>query len=314
MLLDEPETLDLLAEAAEQLARAEVPGPIARAYMTARLTALQKPRGGVRGIATGATFRRLVARTLAKQFAEEVESACAPYQFAMSTRAGTDCVGHAVRAITDGSETATVLSIDGVGAYDHIHREAMLGKLQTLPQASRMLPFVRLAYAQPSQYEWVDESGAVRMIHQGEGGEQGHPLMPLLFSLGIHDALARVDAQLREGEHLFAFLDDVYTIAEPDRIRFIYDRLQEELSAHAGIQLHTGKTRVWNRKGECPPGIEQLGPEVWSPQGLKVLGTPIGSEEFTEAHVQERLEDEKKFWEAIPEVPDLQSAWQLLLQ
>ena len=53
---------------------------------------------------------------------------------------------------------------------------------------------------------------------------------------------------------------------------------------------------------------------MWSPQGLKVLGTPIGSEEFTEAHVQERLEDEKKFWEAIPEVPDLQSAWQLLLQ
>ena len=39
------------------------------------------------------------------------------FQFALSTRAGVDCVGHAVRAATDGNPELTVLSIDGVGAY-----------------------------------------------------------------------------------------------------------------------------------------------------------------------------------------------------
>ena len=34
-------------------------------------------------------------------------------------------------------------------------------------------------------------------IHQGEGGEQGDALMPLLFSLG------------------FAFLDDIYVLCPP---------------------------------------------------------------------------------------------------
>ena len=35
---------------------------------------------GVRGIATGCSLRRLVARTLAKQFAEEFERECAPFR------------------------------------------------------------------------------------------------------------------------------------------------------------------------------------------------------------------------------------------
>ena len=44
---------------------------------------------------------------------------------------------------------------------------------------------------------------------QGEGCEQGDPLMPLLFSFGQHRALVAVQAQLKEGEMLFVFLNDI---------------------------------------------------------------------------------------------------------
>ena len=113
--------------------------------MSARLTALVKPTGSTRGIATGTTFRRLVARTLARQFGPAFEQACAPHQFALSTRAGTDCVGHLVRFLTDSSPTATLLSIDGVGAFDHVLRTAMLGKVRSTPGTHSLLPFVRLS-------------------------------------------------------------------------------------------------------------------------------------------------------------------------
>ena len=43
--------------------------------------------GGVRGIATRRSFRRLVAKTLARQFGSAVEKVCAPFQFTLSTRA-----------------------------------------------------------------------------------------------------------------------------------------------------------------------------------------------------------------------------------
>ena len=122
-----------------------VPGQdIAEALMGARLTALTKPDGGVRGIATGCSLRRLLARKLAKQFCEVFEAECTPFQCALSTRAVTDCVGHMLRAATDANPTATILSVDGNGTYDHVHRAAMLARLVRMPAARVLLQFARM--------------------------------------------------------------------------------------------------------------------------------------------------------------------------
>jgi hypothetical protein len=319
VMLGEDDTLEELLDAAQDFARAHVPAPVATALAAATLTALKKPAkedgsdGGVRGIATGATLRRLTARTLARQFGAEIDAACSPFQYALSTRAGTDCVAHVVRATLEARPTATLLSIDGVGAYDYVSRAGMLGKLRTLQTASAMLPFVRMFYAAPSQYMWRDDRGEEHVVLQGEGGEQGDALMPHLFSLGVHDALAEVNGRLGPHEMLFAFLDDVYVIAEPARIRTIYDDLASTLYAQAGIRLNEGKTRVYNTAGVCPEGMGALGGEVWSPAGVKVLGTPVGSADFVQQHADKRLADEKRLWDALQEVPDLQCAWVILL-
>ena len=119
MLMDEMDTVELLLEAITSLARTDVASDVAEAFMGARLTALAKPDPGVRGIATRSSLRRLVARISARQFMKEFESECAPFQYALSTRAGTACVGHFLRAATDADPRATILSVDGVGAYGH---------------------------------------------------------------------------------------------------------------------------------------------------------------------------------------------------
>ena len=59
-----------------------------------------------------------------------------------------------------------------------------------------------------------------------------------------------------------------------------------------------GKTRVFNYEGPTPPGIADLGLEVWRgsrpPQqrGFVALGTPIGTPEYVRAWGAERLEAE----------------------
>ena len=78
-------------------------------------------------------------------------------------------------------------------------------------------------------------------------------MMPALFALGQNAALQAVNARLRDGERLFAFLDDVYVICIPERVGDIHGALREELWAHARIRVHNGKTRVWNREGVKPP-------------------------------------------------------------
>ena len=298
--LEDSETLALLTSAAEDFARATVPREVSECFMLATMTALQKKDGGVRGIATGTSFRRLVAKTLARQFAQEVEAACAPVQFALSTRAGTDCVGHAVRAATEANPQATVLSIDGVGAYDHVHRSAMMAKLLEIPALRGLIPFVKSSYGQPS---WTDADGVQHDIHQHEGGEQGDPLMPLLFSLAIHNALAEVREGMLPTELLFAFLNDVYVVSNPDRTRPLYDLLGEKL-AHAGIRLHAGKTRMWNKASERPPNIDnQKGSRYWGPQWVQ-----------TRSCCEQRHPVWSRLWEAVSWVPDAQCAWQILLQ
>ena len=124
------------------------------------------------------------------------------------------------------------------------------------------------------------------------------------------------------GEHLFAYLDDVYVLCKPDRVRVLYELLKSTLKEDTGLDLNEGKTRVYNKGGVKPEGVEELGPQVWAgaldknaaERGLKVLGTPVGTPEFVAAHGKKWAEKEKQLWELLPKLPDLQSAWLLLLQ
>ena len=137
--------------------------------------------------------------------------------------------------------------------------------------------------------------------------------MPLLFALGIHDALRHVAEQLRPDEDLCAFLDDVYVLCAPERVRDIYDLLCRALG-DVGIALHSGKTRVWNKAGQRPPRIDDLGGEkgAWSPEGVILLGVPVGTPEFVSQHAAERLREEQQFFAKLAKLPDPQCAWQLL--
>ena len=138
-------------------------------------------------------LRRIVARTVAQQISTVVERATAPFQYAMSTRAGTECVAHALQALSELDPRATIVSIDGVSAFDLlISRRAMMEALMKQEVGSQILPFVRMFSGDHSTYLWEDDVGTVHHIEQGEGGEQGDVLMPLLFSLGQHAALQAV--------------------------------------------------------------------------------------------------------------------------
>ena len=102
-------------------------------------------------------------------------------------------------------------------AYDLISRNAMFEGLLRMEGGDQIFPFVRCFYCSPSTYLWEDEVGVTQSIPQGEG-EQGDPLMPMLFALGQHGALAATQARMRVGEHVFAYQDDIHTVSRPTRV------------------------------------------------------------------------------------------------
>ena len=154
--------------------------------------------------------------------------------------------------------------------------------------------------------------------------------MPLLFSLGQHAALSAVASRLEEGERLFAFLDDLYVLCDPARVLDVYAILQQELSRHAGIQIHQGKTKVWNQGGIVPIGVERLEVEarridpdaiVWrgnsdiptEQQGLKILGCPVGHHDFVQDQLSMLADTHSVLLDGIILLVYLQSAWLLLV-
>ena len=148
----------------------------------------------MRALVVGDVLRRLTGRVLAQTYATQLQQACLPFQFGLSTRAGTEALARVLKVATELDPRATVLSVDAAGAYDHVSRGAMLEALHARPELQPLLPYARQFYATPSSYTWVDDSGTSHTVSQGEGGEQGDPLMPGLYSLAVHAALQEVQA------------------------------------------------------------------------------------------------------------------------
>ena len=102
--------------------------------------------------------------------------------------AGAESVVHFLAAALELNPEATIVSVDGIGAFDTMSRQSMLQGLLGVPGANECLPFVRMFYSEPSEYVWHDSGGVPHIVQQAEGGEQGDPLMPALYALGQHPA------------------------------------------------------------------------------------------------------------------------------
>ena len=185
-------------------------------------------------------------------------------------------------------------------------------------------------YGNPSSYLWDDHDGETHEIRQGEGGEQGDPLMPMLYALGQHQALRSVESRLRPHERLLAFHDDVFAVAQPERIVAVHRILGEELWQHSRIRINAGKTQIWNRGGHVPSGYETLlnearainpHAEVWfggsdrppEERAIRVLGTPLGTAEYVRSQLDATEAAHQLLLQRSPAVQDLKSAWLLLL-
>ena len=125
------------------------------------------------------------------------------------------------------------------------------------------------------------------------------------------------------------FLDDIYLLCRPARVLTVHTIAQRELWRHARIRVHSGKTHIWNMAGARPERCEVLerlaqqeDPEarVWTgsnvpleQQGIRILGTPLGHDEFVRAQLEMKSREHDVLLSRISSVEDLQSTRALLL-
>jgi len=322
LCLEDEVSFNTLYEVACRICMAQLPPTIVEVMRVSALTALLKPNRRVRGIASADSLRRLVTKAVAKQKQGDLREAVFPFNFGLSDRSGTDAAVHYIQYLTDRFPDQVVMSVDGIGAFDHISRARIFEQLMARPSLRDLVPFVRMWYSTQSRFVWVYEAGTTHHILQGDGGEQGDALMPALFSIALHPALLRMQARMPANVSIIAYLDDIYIICDPEDAEDCLRIAGECLRDICHIDINAGKLAAWSKRvAECPAGLEgndANGEPIWKGdlsaerQGVKVLGAPVGSPEYVQRFCDNVVEEKAKLLDLLPKLPSLQSAWLLL--
>ena len=109
---------------------------------------------------------------MAKQYADAFTTAAALYQFALQTRACAEAIAHVLRHLSHQDEDSVIVSLDGIGAFDHVSRAAFLQKLVDVPQLQSLVPLAAALYGSDSRFRWSDADGVVHTIVQAEGASK----------------------------------------------------------------------------------------------------------------------------------------------
>ena len=169
-VLDTERDSSLFFRFATVLARGQAPVAAVEGVRMGRITALRKADGGVRGIVVG----DILPRWVAKQMSASVEATTTPFQCTLTTKVDCESVTHVLQSLTDQDERATIVSIDGVGAYDLISLNA---RWKVWPQSQKATSCCHSCdiFTDPRQYIWEDDTGETHWIPQGEGVHNATP-------------------------------------------------------------------------------------------------------------------------------------------
>ena len=177
---------DLLYDVAQHVARGRIPHPIAHVLGASRLLALEKPSGGVRPIAVGEVFYRLVSQTLCAQLRSHFENLLSPHQYGVGVRGGCEMVVHGLRAVLDLHPDWIVFQVDIANAFNSVERSFIFFELRAAGgEISQLLPFVRAFYSCPISllHHVHGATPTVEVLQSSTGTRQGDPLGGALFAL-----------------------------------------------------------------------------------------------------------------------------------
>ncbi|CAI7748393.1 unnamed protein product [Closterium sp. NIES-54] len=256
---------------------------VGKLLTASRLIALDKPDGGTRPIAIGECVLRLAAKAALTQLAEAAREFFLPLQFGVAVPGGAEAVIHIVRTFTAANKDALVIQADLANAFNSVDRHAIATALKE--QLEPLLPLVHFSYGQPSILH-LDAAFDHPPLLSETGVRQGDPLGPLLFAAAMQPAL-KVAAEAHPEVICLAYADDVTFLGEPSSCAAAFNHFTSRL-AEIGLSHNPAKCGAWSERTptdyRLPEGIPP------SSEGLKVLGSYIGSSSATSAFVRSSLE------------------------
>ncbi|XP_076956600.1 uncharacterized protein LOC143631862 [Bidens hawaiensis] len=289
--------------------RGGCPRSLAGFVASAPLTPLLKPDNGIRPIAVGSIWRRVVSKVAMKGVGKDMAKYLGDFQFGVGVLNGAEAVLHSANRFVnahhrDGS--LAMLTIDFSNAFNLVDRTALLNEVRKMcPSISAWVDFL---YGQPARLYVGNDN-----IWSSTRVQQRDPLGPLLFAFVLHPLVHRIRDRCKLLFHVW-YLDDGTLIGDATLVAKALDIIRVE-GPSLGLLLNIKKAEVFWPTCDGAKTHEGLFPrEIGRPvHGVKLLGGAVSrNEEFISGLALKRAKRAVELMECLKGLRDPQSELLLL--
>ena len=319
-LWDEP-VEDLAAFATLVLSSRVLPQVFCTLHTSANLSALGQK---ARPVACGDVLRRVIGAVFCRRYGRKLADYFQPWgQYDVAASGGVEIM--ALSATLGFEEGCTILSYDGANAFNSMYRHRFLPALAKIVPS--VVPYASNLYArEPPKLMLAFDGGDLEAGGSARGVQQGSNLGPLCYSAGSLKILREFRANPPvPGARAVSFIDDITAILPPKfsldmaAVGKVVEWLQERIGVE-GISLNHRKSKALLADGvgsehlteEQGTAMDDTGLTVVR-QGMRVVGVPVGIEQFKRNFLQEAVNGEPA--ELVRELvlmEDAQASFQIL--
>ena len=297
--------IKVITEFVNHMLKANFPASLMKYYTSAPIVPLAKddtPEPDLRPITIGEFFRRLTGKVSAQYANPILAEEIAPLQIGSGIKSGCQAIAHTVRELADlfdNDPTAVLLKVDGYNAFQEFDRGAMARAYRKyLPGLYRLI------------VSWYCHEAPIlfcgdTIIRSEKGSSQGCPLGGISFSITIHAILLEIQQQCPNLNLHTWFFDDSNIYGKiPDVLR-AYEIIKEK-GPQLGFFPTDIKSILWSPTISTAASLEAL--EVFPAEikretngGTDIMKSPIGTKQYCEAHMQNKVKKWIKTLEVIRE-------------